>query len=107
MMPVIELIFDRGCPHVDAARAQLREALTLAGHGPTWTEWDRTSPSSPPHAQRYGSPSVLVGGRDVVGGELLEGGAGCRIYYDATGARVPAPTAQMILAALNAAAGVS
>jgi hypothetical protein len=103
MMSVVELIFDRGCPHVDAARAQLREALTLAGRNPSWTEWDRPSPSVPPYVARYASPTVLVGGRDVVSDDPLHGGAGCRIYYDTDGTRVAAPTAQAILAALRAA----
>jgi len=107
MSPAIELIFDQGCPHVDATRDELRRALTLAGHPSAWTEWDRAASGAPAHVRRYASPSILIEGRDVVGIAPLDGVAGCRIYQDAAGARVPAPTTQMILAALNAAHGVS
>ena len=91
----VELIFDATCPHVEAARAQLREALTRAGHPITWTEWDRAASGTPPYAQRYASPTVLVDGRDVAGGGTLEAGG--------TGCRLGTPTARVILAALRAA----
>ena len=107
MTPSIELIFDRSCPHVDAARDQLREALTRSGRAAAWTEWERAAPNAPGYAQRYASPTVLVAGRDVAGVDPVDAGAGCRIYYDARGARVPAPTAHMIVGALRAAEGVS
>ncbi len=92
----VELIFDATCPHVEAARAQLREALTRAGRPATWTEWDRAAMNAPRYTQRYASPTVLVDGHDVAGGETLEpGGSGCRLGT---------PSAQVILAALLAAA---
>ncbi|HZS57950.1 MAG TPA: hypothetical protein VFA43_01680 [Gemmatimonadaceae bacterium] len=90
----VELIFDATCPHVEAARAQLREALTRAGRPATWTEWDRAAANAPEYAQRYASPTVLVDGRDVAGGGTLEpGGSGCRLGT---------PSAQVILVALMA-----
>ena len=89
----VELIFDATCPHVEAARAQLREALGRAGRPAAWTEWDRAASDAPAHAQRYASPTVLVDGRDVSGGgTLVAGGSGCRVGG--------APSAQVILAAL-------
>lgn len=91
----IELIFDATCPHVEAARAQLREALTRAGRPATWTEWDRAALDAPPYARRYASPTILVDGRDIAGGGTLEtGGSGCRLGT---------PSAQVILEALLAA----
>ena len=90
----VELIFDATCPHVDAARDQLREALTMARLPLTWTEWDRAASDAPPHAQRYASPTILVDGRDVAGdGGTVDAGSGCRLRT---------PTAPMILAALHA-----
>jgi len=94
----IELIFDATCPGVDAARAHLRDALTLAGEPPVWTEWDRAAPDAPPHARRYASPTVLVDGCDVAGATILDGGDGCRLYREGR-----APSAHMILTALTAA----
>ena len=101
MKPTVELIFDATCPHVDAAREQIREALVRAGQSTEWTEWERSAPNSPAYVRRYASPSVLVAGRDVVGGAPLDAGSGCRLYRDTNGAPIAAPTAQMILAALS------
>jgi mercuric ion transport protein len=105
MTPTVELIFDSTCPHVDAAREQLRRALTRAGRRAVWVEWDRAAPDAPAYARWYASPSVLVGGRDVAGDALLDAGPGCRIYHDARGAPLVAPSTQMILTALAVAAG--
>lgn len=92
----VELIFDATCPHVEAARTQLREALGRAGRPVIWTEYDRAAAGAPPHAQRYASPTVLIDGRDVAGGGTLASGtSGCRVGG--------APSAQVILAALLAA----
>ena len=91
----VELIFDATCPHVEAARAQLREALTRAERPVTWTEWDREALNAPPHARRYASPTVLVNGRDVAdGGTLAAGASGCRLTI---------PSAHLIFTALLAA----
>ncbi len=100
---VVELIFDATCPNVDAARRQLRDALVRTGRLPMWTEWDRATPDAPAYAQRYASPTVLVAGRDVAGARELDAGAGCRVYRDATGAFLRAPTVDAIVAALTAA----
>lgn len=63
----IELVFIEGCPHVDRARANLRSALASAGGSATWTEWDVGSDATPDRYRRFGSPTVLVNGRDVTG----------------------------------------
>lgn len=107
MTPKVELIFDRSCPHVNVARDHIRTALTRAGLTAAWTEWDRAAPETPQYAQRYASPSVLVSGLDVAGADPLDGAAGCRIYRDDLGTRVPAPTEHMILTALHAAKAMS
>jgi hypothetical protein len=88
------LIFDATCPHVEAARAQLREAFARAGRRATWTEWDRAASDAPPYALRYASPTILVDGRDVAGGGTLDAsGSGCRLGT---------PNAKVILEALLA-----
>ena len=90
----VELIFDATCPNVEAARSALREALARAGQPATWTEWDRAAQDAPVHALRYASPTVLVGGRDVIDGGTLDAGSGCRLRT---------PSAKVILDALLAA----
>lgn len=103
MSASVELIFDETCPHIDAARQQLRDALAHTGRPPVWMEWDRAAPDSPPHVRRYASPTVLVAGCDVAGGHELDAGDGCRVYPDVNGIFLRAPSAQAIVAAIISA----
>lgn len=91
--PLIELVYFRGCPHVEAARGALRTALEGMELPLQWHEWDQTRSETPVRLRGYGSPTVLVGGRDVTGGERQNAGRACR----ADGV----PTSQMIVAALQ------
>lgn len=75
---MVELVFFQGCPHVDDARHNLRTALTELGQPPEWVEWDRESPDTPEALRAYGSPTVLVDGRDVTGEGGRTQGAACR-----------------------------
>jgi hypothetical protein len=67
MPPTIELIYFDGCPNAEPARANLREALATLDLATDWQEWEQGDPNSPPHAREYGSPTILVNGRDVTG----------------------------------------
>ena len=102
--PRVELIYDLDCPHVPAARAQLMRAFALANVQPRWREWDRAAPESPAYARDYGSPTILVDGRDVTGAEPSSGNDCCRLYRDDEGRTCPAPDVPTIAAALRAAA---
>lgn len=95
----VELIYDRGCPNVAAARANLLKALAAAGGVPRWTEWDRADPESPPHVRHYGSPTILVDGKDVAG-EPAGDGPNCRLYGE-NGRLGAAPSVAQIAAALG------
>lgn len=77
----IELIFERSCPNINAAREQLRLALLRLGLNLPWQEWDQRDPTAPEYARRWGSPTILVNGRDV-GGEQAGVGDCCRIYHN-------------------------
>ncbi len=92
--PPIELVYFTGCPHVKEARSALERALDAAGLPARWQEWDQAHPGTPAHLQGYGSPTVLVGGRDVTGVALPNAGQACR----ADGV----PSSEVITAALAA-----
>ena len=64
-MTTIELIYDSDCPNVEDTRVQLRGVCAQAGLDPRWREWNRSSPDSPSYARHFGSPTVLVDGKDV------------------------------------------
>ena len=102
-MPRVELIYDMGCPNVLDARKALLRGFSEAGLRPSWTEWDRRSPGAPAYVRRYGSPTILVDGRDVAGAEPVEGSDSCRIYdHGADGLR-GVPPVQLIASALGSA----
>lgn len=99
----VELIYDRDCPNVAAARASLIKALAAAGHPVSWTEWDSAGNDAPPYARSFGSPTVLVDGRDVMERAAIESGIApyCRIYKDRSGRFTGVPPVDQIMAALS------
>ncbi|MFZ5468697.1 MAG: hypothetical protein ACOZIN_04590 [Myxococcota bacterium] len=100
-MATVELLHFPACPHVPAAREQLRRAFAAVGLPPRWTEVDVTSKAAPERVRGYGSPSILVDGRDVAG-EARGDGSSCRVYpeSDVRGA----PPLEAIVLALQATA---
>ncbi len=98
---IVELIYDKGCPNVERARANLVEALATAGREARWTEWDRGSPESPPRVLGFGSPTILVDGKDVAGETAGEGSPSCRLYRNGAGRFHGVPLAEEIVAALR------
>ena len=103
----VELIYDLDCPNVQEARKALLKGLTEAGRWPSWTEWDRKSPDSPPHVKRYGSPTILVDGRDVMGVEPADGSERCRVYDHGLGVLGGTPPVSRIVAALGSSRAVA
>ena len=101
----IDLVFEADCPHIDQARAVLRSALEeMAARETAWAEWDRASASTPREYRHYGSPTVLVNGRDVAsddGGSTQSDGNACRLYTDDAGAIAGAPSKALIVAAIR------
>jgi hypothetical protein len=63
----IDLIFDADCPNVENARVQLRRACEQLGLEPRWRDWQVDDPAVPDYARGFGSPTILVEGRDVMG----------------------------------------
>lgn len=100
-MSKVELIYDADCPNAEAARSQLRLALARAGKAPEWDEWERSDPAAPSHVRRYGSPTILVDGRDIAGQAAAEGADCCRLYQSESGGLQGFPSAESIAAALR------
>ena len=97
----IELIFEKTCPNIDAAREQLNKALSQAGLKPEWQEWEVSDPNVPGYALIYGSPTILVDEQDVSGlapGDCKEN---CRIYDGDSGGMSGVPPLERIVNALT------
>jgi mercuric ion transport protein len=98
---IVELIYSQQCPNVVMARERLLQAFSAAGMTPRWQEWDRNDSASPAHAHAYGSPTILVDGRDVTGIDPSADGAdACRVY-GSSGTFDGAPTIDSIANALR------
>ena len=100
-MTHVDFIYDPDCPNVADARAQLLKAFALAGQQPRWKEWSSRDPAGPGHARHYGSPTILVNGRDVAGAQQAPDAACCRIYENDQGGLRGTPRVEAIAAALN------
>ncbi len=111
----VELVYDKDCPNVAAARANLLRAFAEAGAPARWTEWEQSRPETPARLRGFGSPTVLVEGKDVAGAQPVAGLAACRLYDAAEGRRGVPPVGliaralseaqQQIAANLSAASG--
>ena len=89
----VELIYEKTCPNVDAARAHLLMAFGKAGITPRWQEWEVSNPEAPAHIHGYGSPTILVNGQDASGDPVTGNDYCCRVYlHEEDNKGVPAVT---------------
>lgn len=104
--PQLELVYDCDCPNVGRSRVALRSALIEFGARPSWVEWDRSSADTPTAYRGFGSPTVLINGRDMhalPSGLEAEANA-CRLYINDDGSLSGVPSVKSIVRALNDAA---
>ncbi len=97
----IELIYDKECPNVEVARSNLRSALKELGMNLDWIELDRNGGDSPAYARRYGSPTILVNGKDVYCTGAESESNCCRVYISGN-ALSGAPPIDLIAKAISA-----
>ena len=94
----MELIYFNGCPNVDLARKNIKKALEDTGWKAQWDEWEHNNSKAPSYVQQYGSPTILVDGKDIAGGpgDCCAPNS-CRIYADGG-----VPSVDMIKSAISA-----
>lgn len=98
MNPEIALVYDADCPNAQAARVALREALLSVGLEPRWREYDRAAPGTPASLASWGSPSILVNGRDICGDAGSAAAGSCRLYLSGQGLSGTPPIAAIAAA---------
>lgn len=92
-MATVELIYDRDFPNVSETRSHLLRAFAATQQPPCWVEWERSDPASPHYVRDYGSPTVLIEGKDAAGATPSEGVSCCRLYASPSGVLQGAPAA--------------
>ena len=95
----VELLYFKGCPNISMARKSLKEASTKADIPAQWDEIDLNEPNTPKELKGYGSPTILVDGKDVTG-TVPRGKPSCRTYYTANGGITGAPDVEIIVKAI-------
>ena len=100
---VVELVYEKTCPNIEAARRQLLRAFAAAAIPPRWREWEISSPDAPNHVHGYGSPTILVNGQDASGGMADGDDYCCRIYAGVGHANKGVPPVDDVVRALEAA----
>ena len=96
-MTTVDFVYDKDCPNVKAARANLMRAFSRAGISARWKEHQIGSADAPAHVRGFGSPTILVEGLDV--GGLTAGAENCCRVYESGGA----PGVEVIAEALGRA----
>lgn len=102
-MATVELIYDSDCPNVLKARKQLLRAFAKTRLTACWLEWERSDPESPDYVRGYGSPTILVAGKDVAGIAPSDDVSCCRVYAGSSGGMRGTPSVGEIASALRAA----
>lgn len=92
----VHLLHFQGCPNVDAARTALRDALAAEKLDVPIEEIDVEDVAAPAWAHGWGSPTILIDGKDVAG-QQPSGSSCCRLYQDG------APSVEVIRARIAAA----
>lgn len=96
----VELLYDRACPNIQATRENLSRALLSENLPSNWTEWEQASPDAPAYVRGFGSPTVLIDGRDVAGVAPGDEFSYCRLYKSAGNGKNGVPSVALIHAAL-------
>ena len=96
----VELIYDADCPNAADTRSMLIKAFTTTGVSARWKEFERSSPDAPDHARCYGSPTILIDGKDVAGAAPSPRTRACRVYSDGGGKLSRIPPLEVICSAL-------
>lgn len=96
----VQLLHFQGCPHVDAARQALRDALSAEDIEASVEEIDIGRSEAPAWSRGWGSPTVLVDGKDVEGQGPQPSAMCCRLYTSG------APSIESIRASIAATRAV-
>ena len=100
-MHKVELVYERSCPNIRAARVNLLQAFSELELTPGWLEWEVADTDIPVYAKNMGSPTILVDGIDI-SGALDEGhDHSCRVYTEVNGGMFGVPSVTMIKNALS------
>jgi hypothetical protein len=101
-MPKVDFIYDEDCPQVEPARQQLRKALESCQLPLNWTEYKIGDTHMPDYGKGYGSPTILINGKDLVGLTPTSDKT-CRLYLNNGAENCGVPSTGQIISFLQKA----
>ena len=95
----IDILHVAHCPHLDTARAHVREAVAATDVRATVQELEITTSDEARRRGMHGSPTILLEGRDLFTSDADVGSLSCRLY-DVDGGLAGTPSVRQIVAAI-------
>ena len=102
-MSSVEFIYEKDCPSVESTRSQLIQVFSKLKIKPHWVEWEISDTSAPDYVRRYGSPTILINGKDVDESENSLNPQQCRLYINSDNTMSGVPPIENIIKAIQAA----
>ena len=102
-MTSVEFIYEKECPNVESTRSILLQAFSKLKIKPHWMEWEISDASAPDYVRRYGSPTILINGKDVSESENSLNPQQCRLYINSDNTMSGIPPLEKIMNAIQAA----
>jgi mercuric ion transport protein len=103
-MTLVEFIYEKNCPNVKSTRAQLLQAFSKLKIKPHWLEWEINDVSAPAYVRHYGSPTILINGKDIDESRDSTNPEQCRLYAHSDNTISGVPPIDNIMNAIQAAA---
>ena len=95
----IDILHVAHCPHLEDARAHVREAVASTGVRATVEELEITTSDDARRLGMHGSPTILLDGRDPFATDAEDGSFSCRLYT-VDGRLAGSPSVPQIVAAI-------
>lgn len=102
-MPLVEFVYEKGCPNIKPTRLLLLQAFTKINTKPHWQEWEVNNSSSPEYVRQYGSPTILIDRIDIDESKDSNNANQCRLYAQPDKAFSGVPPLEKIISAIQKA----
>lgn len=102
-MPLVEFVYEKGCPNIKPTRLLLLQAFTKMNVKPHWQEWEVNNSSSLEYVRQYGSPTILFDGIDIDESKDSNNANQCRMYTQTDNVFSGVPPLEKIINAIQKA----
>ena len=101
-MNLVEFVYEKDCPNIAPTRFLLLQAFSNLRMKPHWIEWEVNDVSAPDYVRQYGSPTILINGKDIGESEKSSNPEQCRLYTQPDNSISGVPSIDNIMNAIQA-----